>query len=119
MTYSTVMVNLELGCSNAGVMSAAGDLAERFGASVVGIAACHPMPVIYTDGFYIPQELIEQDRAQINSDLKAAAADTPSDLIRRINPGDLLMQMGRPVLVVPAAAVSHLDRVLVAWKDCR
>jgi nucleotide-binding universal stress UspA family protein len=163
MTYSTVMVNLELGCSNAGVMSAAGDLAERFGASVVGIAACHPMPVIYTDGFYIPQELIEQDRAQINSDLKvaetefrsalhgrataiswrsnvtlepltayiaaqarcadivvtAASADTPSDLIRRINPGDLLMQMGRPVLVVPAAAVSHLDRVLVAWKDCR
>src|SRR4051794_18950510 len=50
MTYATVMVNLEIGCSNTGVMSAAADLAERFGAGVVGIAACHPMPIIYTDG---------------------------------------------------------------------
>ena len=45
MTYSTVMVNLELGCSNAGVMAAAGDLAERFGSTVIGIAACRRVPV--------------------------------------------------------------------------
>jgi nucleotide-binding universal stress UspA family protein len=164
MTYSTIMVNLELGCSNAGVTSAAGDLAERFGSSVVGIAAGQPMPIIGTDtdGYYIPEALIEQERARINSDLTAAEAefrdalqgrvktiswrsnvmlgsvagyiagearcadivvtagsgDTPSELTRRVNPGDLLMQMGRPVLLVPAeAAPLALDRVLVAWKD--
>src|SRR5271166_3970550 len=75
MTYSTVMVNLELGCSNAGVTGAAGDLAERFGASVIGIAACHPMPVIYTDGYYVPEDLIERDRAQIDNDITAAEAE--------------------------------------------
>jgi nucleotide-binding universal stress UspA family protein len=164
MTYSTIMVNLELGCSNAGVTGAAGDLAERFGASVVGIAACEPMPVIGTDteGLFVAQALVEQDRARIDSDLKSAEAefssalagrvkaiswrssvvlgsvvdyiaaearcadivitagsgDTPSDLTRRVNPGDLLMQMGRPILLVPAeAAPLALDRVLVAWKD--
>lgn len=164
MTYATVMVNLEIGCSNTGVMNAAAGLAERFGAGVVGIAACHPMPIIYTDGYYVPQELIQQDRSQIDRDMQAAeaefrdalqgrartvawrsavtmdplagyianearcadvvvtaaSADTPSDLTRRVNPSDLLMQMGRPVLVVPAAVrVPKLDRVLVAWKDAR
>jgi len=166
MTYSTIMVNLELGCSNAGVTGAAGNLAERFGASVVGIAACQPMPIVGmdTDGYYVPEALIEQDRARIDSDIKAAEAefrsalqgrvkaiswrsnvmlgsiadyiagearcadivitagsgDTPSELARRVNPGDLLMQMGRPVLLVPAeAAPLALDRVLVAWKDSR
>jgi nucleotide-binding universal stress UspA family protein len=160
------MVNLELGCSNAGVTGAAGNLAERFGASVVGIAACQPMPIVGmdTDGYYVPEALIEQDRARIDSDIKAAEAefrsalqgrvkatswrsnvmlgsiadyiagearcadivitagsgDTPSELARRVNPGDLLMQMGRPVLLVPAeAAPLALDRVLVAWKDSR
>jgi nucleotide-binding universal stress UspA family protein len=164
MTYATVMVNLEIGCSNAGVMNAAADVAERFGAGVVGIAACHPMPILYTDGYYVPEEMIEQDREQIRRDIgaaeaefrdtmrgrakaiswrsnvtmeplaayiagearcadivvTAASADTPSDLTRRVNPSDLLMQMGRPVLVLPAAVTApKLDRVLVAWKDAR
>ncbi len=50
----------------------------------------------------------------------AASADTPSDLTRRVNPGDLLMTMGRPVLVVPSAgAPLNLDRAVVAWKESR
>jgi nucleotide-binding universal stress UspA family protein len=164
MTYSTIMVNLDLGCSNAGVTGAAADLAERFGAGIVGIAAGQPLPIIGTgtEGYYVPEALIEQERARIDSDIKAAEAefraalqgrvktiswrsdvmlgstagyiagearcadivitagsgDTPSDLTRRVNPGDLLMQMGRPVLLVPpGAAPLALDRVLVAWKD--
>ncbi len=36
-----------------------------------------------------------------------------------VAPGPLLMQVGRPVLVVPSR-VDHLkgSRILVAWKDC-
>ena len=41
MTYATVMVNLQLGRSNANLVQVAGDLAERFGSGVIGIAACH------------------------------------------------------------------------------
>lgn len=37
-----------------------------------------------------------------------------------VDPGDLLMRAGRPVLVVPAGvAVLEARRVLVAWKDTR
>jgi nucleotide-binding universal stress UspA family protein len=37
-----------------------------------------------------------------------------------VNLGDLIMQLGRPVLLVPAAPdVSKLDRVVVGWKETR
>ena len=39
---------------------------------------------------------------------------------RLVNTGDLIMQVGRPVLVVPEGAEAlALDQVLVAWKDTR
>lgn len=42
------------------------------------------------------------------------------DASRALNTGALLMQAGRPVLLVPLAArASRLDRVLLAWKDTR
>jgi nucleotide-binding universal stress UspA family protein len=164
MTYSTVMVNLELGCSNAGVMAAAGDLAERFGSSVIGIAACRRVPVAALDADYLPDERSGPECGQLDCEVRraeaefrdamhgraktiswrskmisepladylgdearcadivvtAASADTPSDLTRRVNPGDLLMTMGRPVLVVPSAGVPlNLDRAVVAWKESR
>ncbi len=48
-----------------------------------------------------------------------AAAD-PFDPSRRVDTGELLMQAGRPVLVVPAGAdAPTLDHAMVAWKDTR
>lgn len=46
------------------------------------------------------------------------AQDPSANPFMRVNPGDLLMQTGRPLLVVPSA-VDWLDLrcVLVAWKD--
>jgi nucleotide-binding universal stress UspA family protein len=39
---------------------------------------------------------------------------------RFINTGELLMQIGRPVLIVPGAPPSpNLDHIVVAWKDTR
>ena len=46
------------------------------------------------------------------------APDGPSNAARRIESGDLIMRVGRPVMVVaPSPASIRLDRVLVAWKD--
>ncbi len=46
------------------------------------------------------------------------APDGPSNAARRIEAGDLIMRVGRPVMVVaPSPAPIRLDRVLVAWKD--
>ncbi len=163
VTYATLMVHLELGHSNAGLLQIAGDLAERFDSGVIGIAARQPMQIIYGE-VYIPSDLIELDREEIAKQIKDAEAEFRSalqtrvatlewrsmvtfgalsdyiadearsadvvitsvtsgavdDASRRVNLGDLVMQVGRPVLIVPAAA-NHLklDRVVVGWKDTR
>lgn len=161
MTYAILMVHLELGHSNAGLLRIAGDLAVRFHASVIGIAACRPMQMMYADG-YVSGDVMEQDRADMASQLKAAEAEFRSilqervpviewrsttayvsladylarearsaDLVitgvisgafldgsRAMNTSDLVMQVGRPVLIVPAAADTlKLERVIVCWKD--
>lgn len=74
MTYGTLMVHLELGRSNAGLLQIAGDLAERFHAGVIGIAACQPMQLVYGDSF-ISGDIYEQDRQELDKEMKAAEAE--------------------------------------------
>lgn len=50
----------------------------------------------------------------------SAPGSSASAATRRVDIGDLVMQAGRPVLIVPAGAEAlTLQRVLVAWKDTR
>jgi nucleotide-binding universal stress UspA family protein len=50
----------------------------------------------------------------------AARGVAPLDTTRHLDVRDLVMEVGRPVLVVPnAAAGATFDRVLVGWKDTR
>ena len=72
MTFSTIMVNLELGSANTRVLDVAAGFAERFGASVIGVAACNPMPVLYTDGYYVDNAAINENRARTEADIQAA-----------------------------------------------
>lgn len=58
MLYATLMVHLELGYANAGLLQVTRDLAARSSAHVIGIAACQPMQMGYADG-YIPGEIYE------------------------------------------------------------
>jgi nucleotide-binding universal stress UspA family protein len=163
VSYSTLMVHLELGKPNAGLLAVAGDLAERFHAHVIGIAACQPMQFVYGMG-YVSADFFERDMADLRNESQAAESEfrsalqtragslewrstvefgalsghiaheaRSSDLIitsvesgglfeasRLVNTGDLIMQVGRPVLVVPQGAKAlALDQVLVAWKDTR
>ena len=82
MTYGTLMVHLELGRSNAGLLQIAGDLAERFRADVIGIAACQPMQIVYGDGF-ISGDIYEQDRQEVEKEMKSAEAEFRSALQTR------------------------------------
>ena len=164
MTYSTLMVHLDVGNSNAGRLQVAGDLADRFGSSVLGIAGCRPMQVVYADG-YVSGEMIGDDIKAKEKAIAAAEAefrgafqkrtnalewrsaitlDPLSDFIaresrsadfvitgvdrnksmfdssRHVELGDLVMRIGRPVLVVPESATKiGFDRILVGWKDTR
>jgi nucleotide-binding universal stress UspA family protein len=160
MTYATVMVSLALDQSNEARLEAAGQIAERFEAAIIGIAASQFCPPLYFTSGEQAQGLIDRGRASIEQRLaeleaefrvatkhwgrpvewrsaidfparfilqQARCADiivsgpergTLSDPLAFASPKDLLMQAGRPLLLVPDA----IDRfewpsVVVAWKD--
>ena len=166
MTYSSLMVHLDLGVSNEALLQLTADMAERFGAGVIGVAACQPMQVqtMYGNG-YTSSDLIEQDRAVIESQAAEAedrfrtvlrnraprlqwrasisymqlanwVADQArgADLLlmasrpdesrfesmRRPDIGDLVMRVGRPLVVVPPSiGALDLHHVVIGWKDTR
>ncbi len=162
MSYATLLLHLELGRPNTALLKIGCDLAERMHAAVIGIALCQPIRILYNDG-YTPGDVIEQDRRQIEDEMKAAEAEfraalegriasvgwrsavtykpladqlardarcadlivtgvdpEPSmfDTSRHTEIGDLVMQAGRPCLIVPAETKTlGCDHVLVGWKD--
>jgi nucleotide-binding universal stress UspA family protein len=160
MTYATVMVSLALDQPNEARLQVAGELAERFEASIIGLAAAQFAPPIYFSDGAAAQGLIDEGEAsvkrrlgELEAQFRAAirnrgghvewrsAMDFParfmftqarcadiivtggqspafSDAFALASPKDLVMQAGRPILVVPDG-INWLDlrSVLVAWKD--
>jgi nucleotide-binding universal stress UspA family protein len=162
MSYKTVMVSLALDGPNNACLSVAGDLAERFEARVIGIAASDIRPTLYfAEGDYA-QKVLEDEGAAVQRRLSELEAEFRASISERAksvewrsapifpipyvmqharaadvivvgaraepivdpcvaaDPSDLVMQAGRPVIVVPPT-VQWLDMrsVLVAWKDVR
>lgn len=164
MTYKTLMIHLQLRQSNEGVLSIAADLADRFQAGVIGIAACQPVQIVQGD-VYVSGDLVDQDRKEILKEIRHAEAafhkalgprvdlrewrsavtlaSLPGyladeargadliitgldrytslfDMSRHVDIGDLVMQVGRPVLIVPTTAHAlKAERIVVGWKDTR
>ena len=90
MTYSTVMVHLDLDESNDARLHVAGDLAEQFDAKLIGIACCQPQPSVYADGAFA-QSLVKQLEAEANEKLEKVGAAfqdrlSKSDRERRMAP---------------------------------
>ncbi len=83
MSYKTLMVHLEIGRSNAGLLQIAATLADRFGASVIGIAGCLPPTVVYGDG-YVVGSVIEYDLIEIDKALKAVEMEFRGALAQRV-----------------------------------
>lgn len=162
MDYKTVMVSLALDRPNDGCLAVAGDLAERFGARVIGVAASDIRPTLYFAEGDFAQKLLDEEASAIRKRLseleaefryavekratsvewrsaqalsgphmlqQARAADllivgardeAIVDVGIATDPGDLVMQAGRPLIVVPPTAQwLDLRSVLVAWKDVR
>lgn len=74
MTYATVMISLALDQSNEARLQVAGELAERFEAAIIGVAAAQFAPPLYfTDGAEA-QALIDEGEASVKrrlADLEA------------------------------------------------
>jgi len=162
MDYKTIMVSLALDQPNDACLAVAGDLAERFEARVIGIAASDLRPPLYFADGGAAQKLFDEEAAAIRrrlSELEAefrarvgkrakalewrstqalpvpyvlrqarradilvvgARSETLVDPCATADPSALLMQAGRPIIVVPPA-LEWLDfrSVVVAWKDVR
>jgi nucleotide-binding universal stress UspA family protein len=161
MTYATVMVSMALDRLNDARLEIAGQLAERFGAHVIGVTAGEFSPPLYFMDGEQAQKLLDQGQAAIRNRISEAEAqfraamqsraaavewrcaedfptrfivqqaravdiivvgegsrDALGDPFMQADPGDLLMQTGRPLLVVPETS-NWLDlrNVLIAWKD--
>ena len=68
MTYSSVMVHLDLDEPNDARLHVAGDLAEQFDAKLIGIACCQPQPPVYANGG-LAQSLVRELKAEANEKL--------------------------------------------------
>lgn len=162
--YRTILVHVDAEPGATERIRLAAELARRFEAKLIGLAAALPRPPVeaITAGVMDPS-ILELERDQIAADFKLAEeqfrrlaaeagmtiewrvaanfptlalaeAATAADLViigrstsgligndyRAVDPGDLVMRAGRPILIAPSGA-SRLDAraVLVAWKSTR
>jgi len=68
----------------------------------------------------IAQEFVPAQARSVDLIVTAAQQDSDSDPYTSVSPSDLVMEAGRPILVVPPSATwLDLRRILVAWKDTR
>ncbi|GHH26643.1 universal stress protein UspA [Sphingomonas glacialis] len=74
MPYKTLMVHLDAGQPNAGVLAVTAALAERYSASVIGIAACEPVQIGYAEGDF-SGALAVAERQVVDDELKTVAAE--------------------------------------------
>src|SRR3954451_13192402 len=75
MDYKTVMVSLALDRPNDACLAVAGDLAERFGARVIGVAASDIRPTLYfTEGDFA-QKLLNEEASAIRKRLSELEAE--------------------------------------------
>ena len=160
MTYKTLMANLALRQANTGLLSVTRELADRFEAKVIGLAACQSIIVTYADASltnaYMPEneaamdQLIETTQSEFqaafngsNAKIEWRAAkiyETVADYVSQQcsgadivitggieagsfsseNPGNIVMQAGRPVLMVPESVTKlKLKHAAIAWKNTR
>lgn len=71
--WTSLLAHLELGASNAAVLSVAAELAERLGASVKGVACCQPIQITYGE-VQMVGDLLAMQRAEM--ELEAGEAQS-------------------------------------------
>ena len=137
MTYATVMVSLALDQPNEARLEAAGQIAERFDAGIIGIAASQFSPPLYFTSGELAQDLIDEGQASIKKrigELEAqfreamknrarhvewrSAIDFPARyILREARCADIIVSGGdRGALSDPLALASPKDLVMQAGR---
>jgi hypothetical protein len=71
----TLLVNLEPGRSNTGLLQVASGLAESLGAVVIGVAARRPIQLAASGTGYVPLEMFEAEFSELDSEMRGAEAE--------------------------------------------
>ena len=100
MDYKTVMVGLALDRPNDACLRVAGDIAERFGARIVGVAASDLRPPMYFADGDFAQKLLDEEAAAI----RETAVGTRSGVSRL---GREARNVGRVAFRPDAAGALH------------
>ena len=103
MSYSTLMVHLELERSNDARLRIAGDLAEQFDARLIGIAACDPEPTHYAGGA-LAQGLVNRERAEITKKMAETEGHFRAALQKRAQNVEWRSAMAHPTEYVAREA---------------
>jgi nucleotide-binding universal stress UspA family protein len=111
MTYSTLMVHLELEHPNDTRLQIAGDLAERFDAKLIGIAAAAPQPGHYAEGAFA-RGLVEGARSEIKQRMTETEERFRGALQKRVRDIEWRAAMARPTQYV-AREARAADLVIV------
>jgi nucleotide-binding universal stress UspA family protein len=159
MSFSNIMVHLDLERTNDACLRIAVDLADRFNAKLIGIAAATaqsshyedetitqlPLRELYSDitkrlaqaedrfrtkpsprqiewrsAIARPVHYVSREARAADLVIVGAQHNGLSDLAGSLDPGDLVMQVGRPVLVIPSQVEAlQLKLAMICWKDTR
>ena len=103
MTFSTLMVHLDLEHSNDARLQIAGDLAEQFDAKLIGVAAASPQPTHYAGGDFA-QGLVANERSEIKKKIAEAEDRFPSAVRQRARDVEWRSAMERPLEYVTREA---------------
>src|SRR5689334_22514994 len=121
MDYKTVMVSLALDRPNDACLAVAGDIAERFGARVIGIAASDIRPPLYFSDGVQAQKLFDDEAIAIRKRLSELEAEFRTSVQKRAKsvewrsaqalPAPYLSQQARraDLLVVGARSETFVD----------
>ncbi len=80
MPYTKLLVHLDMGIDNQGLLKTASFLAERFHAGAVGICACKAMPLAYGET-NVSGDVIEADQDEMLLEAAAAEAEFRAALL--------------------------------------
>ena len=91
MDYKTVMVCLALDRANDACLAVAGDIAERFGARVVGIAASDLRPSLYFAEGQYAEKILGQEEQSIRKRLSELESEFRGVIEPRRRPNGVLL----------------------------
>jgi len=116
MTYKTFLVHLDLNGDNEGLLKIAGDMAERFDAKVIGIAAAQPILPLADQGF-ADTDIATQHLHEVDKEIALCKAQFRQALESRVKKIEWRSTVTYDSLANYIAAEARCADLIITGKD--